>query len=260
MSDPRMLIVVFTSILALIFAAIGAFFVYIGASGATTITMFRQSLSTSSIGVVSFFISGVMLIAIFTKVLSSLRYPPSRDASAPNPLVISWEEMDQAASRMAMALGSSKGFRPDLICGISGGGLVFADLLSKRLGHIPCLTLWADRFGPDNKSNFSEPANAINLVDLDRLFRKNNIKRVLVVDDVVYSGQTLGAAIEFLTQKSRMIGEGDVQVKSAVLFSLENAAIRANYAGYTDARLRRISPVSDALRSLSAPQASGARS
>jgi hypoxanthine phosphoribosyltransferase len=248
--DVQSLIVWLTAALAAIFAAVGGALVFLKDSGKTDITLFGQKISSSSVGTVALFIGAVMAITIFARVISSVTPPTSKAEShvEKNPLVISWDEMIVAATKLASTLGSSKGYRPDLILGICGGGLVFADMLSKRLGHIPCLSLWADRFGPGNKSVFAEPQNKFNRLRFDQIFMENNVKRVLVVDDVSYSGETLKSAVDFLREQSKSVSTGDVFVKTAVLFSLQSATIRPDYAALTDSQIRKISPASDALR------------
>jgi hypoxanthine phosphoribosyltransferase len=93
-------------------------------------------------------------------------------------------------------------FVPDAILGISNGGLIFADLLGRELFRgRPVLSLWADRQNKD--ANFFE--NAINDSVLNGLtqMKPSSSKRVkiLIVDDIVASGNTLIQALNYLKKQ-----------------------------------------------------------
>jgi hypoxanthine phosphoribosyltransferase len=87
---------------------------------------------------------------------------------------------------------------PDVILGISNGGLIYADLLGRNVfAGIPVQSLWANR--PDRSGKFFE--NAINeavIGGIKRYAQRDKGIEVLLVDDIVASGNTLQQAIAFL--------------------------------------------------------------
>ena len=86
---------------------------------------------------------------------------------------------------------------PDVVLGISNGGLVYADLIGRTLfAGIPVQCLWANRRDPDGKF-FENPINGAVIGGIRQIARKEKPTEVLLVDDIVASGTTLQQAIVF---------------------------------------------------------------
>ncbi len=87
---------------------------------------------------------------------------------------------------------------PDVVLGISNGGLVVADLLGRELFQkTPILSLWANRSKP--LEMFQSPVNNALLSAIEASNPRS--LEVLLVDDIVASGQTISKAQEYLEQQ-----------------------------------------------------------
>ena len=91
---------------------------------------------------------------------------------------------------------------PDVVLGISNGGLMYADLLGRELfTGVTVLSLWADRVNKEGK--FFD--NAINDAILNGIHASvpegKELTEILLVDDIVASGNTLKQALLFLQNK-----------------------------------------------------------
>jgi hypoxanthine phosphoribosyltransferase len=99
----------------------------------------------------------------------------------------------------------SERFQPDIIIGLSRGGLVVAAQLSRELGlnpPIPTISLW-----PHPNHNYD---NAFNSFDLPRIyemqrnmpyFGRKRVWNVLIIDDACNSGTSLSSAKKYVEQK-----------------------------------------------------------
>ena len=108
--------------------------------------------------------------------------------------LLSWADIDSACGRLAGAIRG--GGLPDVVVGISRGGLVPAVLVSHQLGLRDLRTLAIIRTCSDTVGAAKLPTPAVrypaslgSLQDLD----------VLVVDDVAGSGETIAAAAGMAT-------------------------------------------------------------
>jgi hypoxanthine phosphoribosyltransferase len=111
-----------------------------------------------------------------------------------------WPEFYAQCQRLERILGEKakrNGYKPDVIIGITNGGLIFADILARDLFYkIPLLSLWAERHSGkykyfDNRYN----DNVVN--SLKGEFPEGKCE-ILLVDDNVAKGRTFREAIEFL--------------------------------------------------------------
>jgi hypoxanthine phosphoribosyltransferase len=90
---------------------------------------------------------------------------------------------------------------PTVVVGISNGGMMYADLLGRELFHrVPILALWANRMGAglhyfENQLNDSLIKGICEYAGDRRPFE------VLVVDDIVASGNTIRQALDYLKRK-----------------------------------------------------------
>lgn len=229
---------------------IAGILIYFEKGGAAQFDILGQEFSSTNVGLAFL----VLAIIIFIFLANIFRSKPSVTSDKHifmhegNMEVISWDQVLQAIDDLVKQVTSTGGFRPDLIVGLCGGGLLVADLLSKRLGHVPCLALWANRHVGKKQPPFEGRATRINQIKFDLIFKDNAIDRVLIVDDVVYSGDTLSAAVAYITKQSLRVRNGQTEIKTACLFSLRDANFKPDFYVISDASKRKMLPVSDRLR------------
>jgi hypoxanthine phosphoribosyltransferase len=248
MTDRRLFLVL-TFIVISLFTTIACFLIFLKVGGSAQFEVFGQSFSSTNIGFAVLFVAALILIYAI-KELRPLDGLSQVLATSPSDETISWQETITGIDELVLQLTAADGFRPDIVIGICGGGLMVADLVAKRLGHIPCLSIWSNRHRHSEGSPFDGSALVVNGLALDELFSAKAIERVLLVDDVAYSGKTLDEAVKFLHRRSLMLASGAVEMKTAVLFTLTSAAIRADFSVYAHSKERRMMPSSDRLRRL----------
>lgn len=112
-----------------------------------------------------------------------------------------WNQLERVVEKMRNYFQDGR-FVPDVVLGISNGGLVYADLLGRELfSGIPILSLWADRQNKEGK--FFE--NAINEAVVGAISRLSSSSRehasILLVDDIVASGNTVVQALNYLKKR-----------------------------------------------------------
>jgi hypoxanthine phosphoribosyltransferase len=164
-------------------------------------------------------ISDSLVFEVYPELVVTIPGVIEERVEASEPRQMAWTEY---WNRLAVIAESLKDlfqngqYVPDVVFGISNGGLVYADLLGRLVfgGGTPILSLWADR--PNREGNFFE--NAINDSIIDGIKRtappsKKSIQ-ILLVDDIVASGNTLQQAIRYLNEKLP-----DAQVYFLPLFS-----------------------------------------
>lgn len=146
---------------------------------------------------------------------------------APTPSV-GWDEFCGLIRDLGSALRRSPrlgGFSFDVLVGISRGGVVVADLLSRHFGgNIPVLALWADRHTRHPHSEFAFPLNWVNST-VPIVLNNDHVTNVLLVDDISRSGHTINAARQFLSN----VAPGK-NIRTAVLIRSVN--VRADYIDY----------------------------
>jgi hypoxanthine phosphoribosyltransferase len=118
---------------------------------------------------------------------------------------------------------SMESFKPDIIVGIARGGLIPATMLSHYFVR-PLLVI-----------NYSLRDNMVDQVsgigDLTRLVQQG--KKLLMVDDICDSGETLAKIVEELTENPEVNNDTwHETVKSAVLWNnINQDAFTPNYVG-----------------------------
>jgi hypothetical protein len=134
-----------------------------------------------------------------------------------NCVLLSWDDVVQEAKRTAELIKESD-FHPDVIVGISRGGLVPARLLCDFLHVKSCFSLKVDHWGltatKDGSAKLTHPLNK----DLTGL-------NVLLVDDITDSGQSIELAREHLIELNPK------SLKTATLYNLEGSKLKPDFFG-----------------------------
>lgn len=115
-----------------------------------------------------------------------------------------WDQLKKVTSKIASRFQDGT-FVPNLIVGISNGGLIYADLLGRELFRgIPIVSLWADRQSKEGKF-FENPINESNIEGIKKLQSelKSEVKKItiLLVDDIVASGNTVVQVLNYLKKQ-----------------------------------------------------------
>lgn len=127
-------------------------------------------------------------------------------------LRISWE----SAARMAEKLAGMVDYKPDMLVGISRGGLVPVRILSDKLGIRDVGILGIGFYAAIGRSmKFPRITQGLSK-DVEG-------KRILVVDDVSDTGKSLFVAREYLRR------HGAAQVKIATLHYKPSSEVRPDY-------------------------------
>lgn len=134
-------------------------------------------------------------------------------------MAMSWEEAEDAVRRIASKMKSS-GFTPDLIVGISRGGLVPARLLSDILGN---RELYVIRIG--FYTGVGKTAREPRILQDLPMHVKG--KKILLIDDISDTGGSFRTAVEHL--KSR----GASEIKTASLHLKSTSSFKPDFFIYT---------------------------
>lgn len=112
-----------------------------------------------------------------------------------------WERLQRVVGKLRDNFQDGR-YVPDVLLGISNGGLMYADLLGRELFRgIPILTLWADRLNKEGKY-FDNPINDSLIQSVNCCIPKEKEQiEILLVDDIVASGTTVSQALRFLESK-----------------------------------------------------------
>ncbi|HHT9114367.1 MAG: hypothetical protein HZA47_11900 [Planctomycetes bacterium] len=124
-------------------------------------------------------------------------------------VTMSWDEIMERIGRLRFYEEPYKGgtFKPNALIGITNGGLIMAELISRKYFHgVPLISLWADRWSPDALKNAdahyftNKYARAAiePLKELKRELKKGEQLTLLVIDDNVASGTTCQYVVRFL--------------------------------------------------------------
>ena len=95
-------------------------------------------------------------------------------------------------------------FTPDAIIGISNGGLIMAEIISRKyFKKVPLIALWADRWSShglkDASSHYFTNEFARNAIEpLRKMLEEKKYLTLLLIDDNVASGTTCQFAVRFL--------------------------------------------------------------
>ena len=135
-----------------------------------------------------------------------------------NCIVPSWQEMHNFAKKTSDNIKQSD-FHPDMIIGLSRGGLVPARLFCDFLHIKNCLAIKVDHWGltatKDGKAELTHK------LDLDL-----SGKKVLIVDDITDTGQSMELAKEHITTLN------PADVKTATLIHLNNSKYTPDFYGH----------------------------
>ena len=139
-------------------------------------------------------------------------------------LTVSWADTSKLCEGLASSIVSA-GFRPDMIVGISRGGLVPARILSDILGVRELFTIRVSFY-----TGVGKTATAPKIVQ--PLVERLEGKKILLVDDVSDTGRSLIVAKEHLREM------GAKEVKVATLHFKPHSKFRPDFfVGETDAWL-----------------------
>jgi len=126
-----------------------------------------------------------------------------------NCLVPDWEEMQNLA-KIACDKIKKGDFYPDIILGISRGGLVPARLLSDYLHIKDIATIKADHWGVTATKDGTAKIKHSSTADFSG-------KNVLIVDDVTDTGQSMNIV------KEHILGHNPKSVRTATLYNLKGS-------------------------------------
>ena len=122
---------------------------------------------------------------------------------------------EQFATDTNKLIQQTKDFKPDAIIGIARGGLTLSHAVAEGLNIREVQTLRTELYDEDTKRSCITIHNTVTLSD---------IKRVLVLDDIADSGDTLKAVMEVLIYENP-----NVEFKSAVLFYKKTSVYKPHY-------------------------------
>ncbi len=132
-------------------------------------------------------------------------------------VLLSWEDIKKEAKAASEKIKKT-GFHPDIVIGLSRGGLVPARLFCDFLTVKNCYTIKVDHWGitaaKDGKARLSQGL-CNDLVN----------KKVLVVDDITDTGQSMELA------KKHVLSKKPIELKSATLIHLSNSSYRPDFYG-----------------------------
>ena len=128
-----------------------------------------------------------------------------------------WEDMQKYANITANKIKKSD-FHPDVIIGLSRGGLVPARMFCDLLHIKNCYTIKVDHWGltatKDGQAKLSQELN----MDLTG-------KKVLIVDDITDTGQSMELA------KNHILSKNPTQLMTATLIHLSNSKYIPDFFG-----------------------------
>ncbi|MEM2954533.1 MAG: phosphoribosyltransferase [Candidatus Nanoarchaeia archaeon] len=124
-----------------------------------------------------------------------------------------WEEVE----RLCKILASKIDYKPDIIIALARGGLVPARLLCDLLLIKDVLTLKVNHWGitanKDKSANISYSAS-----------HNLNEKKVLIIDDITDTGESLKVAINFVKQNMKPL-----ELKTATLCHISHSCIKPDF-------------------------------
>ena len=130
--------------------------------------------------------------------------------------VLTWERFGEATRALAAAVHDD-GYRPDIVLAVARGGLLPAGAISYLLGVKNVFTMNVEFYtGVDRRLTMPVMLPPI----LDAVDIKG--ERVLVVDDIADTGQTLRLVMDFCRDHVE-------EVRSAVLYAKPGSVVRCDY-------------------------------
>ncbi len=109
-----------------------------------------------------------------------------------------------------------KTFNPDALVSIARGGMILGHLLSEAIGSRNIYTINSIHYNGTKKLNTFEIFNIPNL---------SNFRKVILVDDIVDSGETMVEILKILTKKFPLC-----EFKIATLFYKNTAIIKPDFS------------------------------
>jgi hypoxanthine phosphoribosyltransferase len=132
-------------------------------------------------------------------------------------LVMDWYMFYDLAKRVAEKINNS-GYKPDVIVGLARGGWVLARILCDFVGVKDLFSLKVEHWGvtatPDGTAKLKQRLN----VDLTG-------KKVLVVDDITDTGESMKVAVEYIKSLKPF------EVRTATLQHIKSAKFKADFIG-----------------------------
>jgi len=111
-----------------------------------------------------------------------------------------WEQIRRIVAAVNDEFTNGR-YVPTVIVGISNGGMMYADLLGRELFHrVPTVALWANRMGP-GLNYFENDLNDSLVKGIQLCAGDREPFEVLIVDDIVASGNTIKQALDYLKRK-----------------------------------------------------------
>ncbi|MEM4272037.1 MAG: phosphoribosyltransferase [Candidatus Bilamarchaeaceae archaeon] len=132
---------------------------------------------------------------------------------------LGWEEVERAVLQIAEKIHSS-GFRPDIIIGISRGGLVPARLLSDSLGNHELYTIRIGFYTGIGKT--AKEPKILQDISLDVYGKK-----ILLVDDISDTGASFSTAVSHLEKR------GALEIRAASLHFKPSSSFRPDFFAAT---------------------------
>lgn len=148
---------------------------------------------------------------------------------------ITWRhyyELVQHAHRLLeMDINGQGGYKPTLLIGISRGGIIAADILSRLSADRPLGLLEADRTSHSNQIIYQEDL-ALGIIDHHLRQLKDRDARILLVDDILKSGKSLLAAqktIDTVIRRLERRYKRTIICRSLVLLGRVNKTVWVDY-------------------------------
>lgn len=122
---------------------------------------------------------------------------------------------DECIEDCKILLPQIKSYNPDALVSVARGGLVIGHLLSEALNTRDIYTINSIHYDDDKKLNTFD---IFNVPDL------SNFKKVVLIDDIIDSGETMVEIRKILTQKY-----SECEFKIATIFYKTTALIKADF-------------------------------
>ena len=122
---------------------------------------------------------------------------------------------DECIEDCKILLPQIKSYNPDALVSVARGGLVIGHLLSEALNTRDIYTINSIHYDDDKKLNTFD---IFNIPDL------SNFRKVVLIDDIIDSGETMVEIRKILTQKYP-----ECEFKIATIFYKTTALIKADF-------------------------------
>ena len=134
------------------------------------------------------------------------------------PIELTWMHVESAVAYMCDHLKNDLEWQPDLIIGISRGGLVPAVMMAHNLGVLKVEAFQLHSYDDEGRKSLPTPVSEINtlggVLSAGRVSNMIRSHKVLFVEDIVDSGDTMTWLKAFIEDLDFW---GDLEVKYAAL-------------------------------------------